>query len=169
MKFSRRRLAACYGARVSGGTRALFLDWGGTLALTRDNRTVLDASGRPLLMPNVVERLARERPGYDACFIVSNQARISRGEISEAEVHRRFDWVNEQLGRPFADWRLCPHDDEHGCRCRKPQPGMFLDLARAWGVDLRASTHVGDSPKDRDAAAAAGIGTFVWAKDFFGW
>jgi FMN phosphatase YigB (HAD superfamily) len=44
---------------------------------------------------------------------------------------------------------------------------MFLDLAARHGVDLARSTHVGDSPKDRDAAAAAGIGTFAWAADFF--
>jgi D-glycero-D-manno-heptose 1,7-bisphosphate phosphatase len=154
---------------VPGRTRALFLDWGGTLALTRGNRTVVDADGRPQLMPNVAERLADERPRFGACFIVSNQARISRGEISEAEVRRRFGWANEQLGRPFADWCLCPHGDEHGCACRKPQPGMFLELARAWDVDLAGSTHVGNSVKDRDAAIAAGVGTFVWARDFFGW
>jgi FMN phosphatase YigB (HAD superfamily) len=46
---------------------------------------------------------------------------------------------------------------------------MFLELARLHDVDLRASTHVGDSEKDRDAAAAAGVGTFVWARDFFAW
>jgi histidinol phosphatase-like enzyme len=46
---------------------------------------------------------------------------------------------------------------------------MFLELARAWDVDLAASTHVGDADKDREAAAAAGIGTFVRARDFFGW
>ena len=46
---------------------------------------------------------------------------------------------------------------------------MFLDLASAWALDLSGSTHVGDSDKDREAARAAGIGTFVWAKDFFGW
>lgn len=154
---------------MSGRTRALFLDWGGTLAVTRDNRTVVDANGRPRLAPNVAERLATERPRYEACFIVSNQARISRGEISEAEVLQRFRWLDEQLGRPFTDWRLCPHGDEHGCGCRKPRPGMFLDLARAWNLDLSGSTHVGDSPKDRDAARAAGVGTFVWARDFFGW
>ena len=154
---------------MSGRTRALFLDWGGTLALTRDNRTVMDAEGRPVLMPRVGERLAVERSRFGACFIVSNQARISRGEISEAEVLRRFRWANEQLGRPFADWRLCPHGDEHQCACRKPRPGMFLDLARAWDVDLAGSTHVGDSSKDRDAAAAAGIGTFLWAREFFRW
>src|SRR5262249_2162910 len=108
-------------------------------------------------------------PAFDRCFIVSNQARIGRGEIDEAEVRRRFAWINERLGRPFDDWRLCPHGDDDGCACRKPLPGMFLDLAAAWSLDLAASTHVGDQDKDRDAAAAAGIGTFVWAKDFFGW
>jgi D-glycero-D-manno-heptose 1,7-bisphosphate phosphatase len=161
--------ASCYGAPVPDLKRALFLDWGGTLAVTRDNRTIVDANGHPRLAPNVAERLARERSAYDACFIVSNQARIGRGEISEAEVVRRFQWADAQLGRPFTDWRLCPHGDDDGCPCRKPLPGMFLDLARAWDLDLPRSTHVGDSPKDRDAAAAAGIGTFVWAKDFFGW
>jgi D-glycero-D-manno-heptose 1,7-bisphosphate phosphatase len=154
---------------VSGHARALFFDWGGTLAVTHDNRTVVDADGRPQLAPGVAERIASERSQYDACFIVSNQARIARGEISAAEVVRRFDWANEQLGHPFTDWRLCPHADGDGCTCRKPRPGMFLDLARAWNLDLPRSTHVGDSVKDRDAALAAGIGRFVWAKDFFGW
>lgn len=154
---------------MPGSKRALFIDWGGTLALAKDNRTVVDAAGHPVLMPNVAETLARERPRYDLCFIVSNQARITRGEISAAEVGRRFAWANEHLGRPFTDWRLCPHDDAAGCDCRKPRPGMFLELAGFHDIDLRASTHVGDSEKDRDAAATAGVGTFVWARDFFRW
>jgi D-glycero-D-manno-heptose 1,7-bisphosphate phosphatase len=151
------------------GRRALFLDWGGTLAVTRDHRTVLDVDGNPVIQPNVVETLARCRPGFDAWFIVSNQARIGRGEISEGEVRRRFQWLAGRLGAPFTDVRICPHTDAVGCACRKPQPGMFLDLAARYAIDLGASTHVGDSPKDRDAAAAAGVATFVWARDFFGW
>ena len=154
---------------MPGTKRALFVDWGGTLALTKDNRTVVDAAGHPVLMPNVAATLARERPRYDLCFIVSNQARISRGEISADEVLRRFAWVDARLGRPFTDWRLCPHADEDGCGCRKPRPGMFLELAGLHDVDLPASTHVGDSERDRDAAASASVRTFVWARDFFGW
>jgi FMN phosphatase YigB (HAD superfamily) len=46
---------------------------------------------------------------------------------------------------------------------------MFRELARLYDVTLSASTHVGDSEKDRDAAMAAGVGPFVWAWDFFGW
>jgi histidinol phosphatase-like enzyme len=73
-----------------------------------------------------------------------------------------------QLGGPFTGWRLCAHTDADGCDCRKPKPGMFRELARLYDVVLSASTHVGDSEKDRDAAMAAGVGTFVWARDFFG-
>ena len=154
---------------VAPPRRALFLDWGGTLVRTKDNRTVIGADGFPVLMPNVPETLGRARAEFDLVFIVSNQARVGRGEISDAEVGRRFAWLNERLGGVFADWRLCPHGDADGCDCRKPAPGMFLDLARAWPIDLAASTHVGDSPKDRDAARAAGVGRFVWARDFFRW
>ncbi len=46
---------------------------------------------------------------------------------------------------------------------------MFLDLAALHGVDLAASTHVGDSDRNRDAARAAGVGRFVPAREFFGW
>ena len=142
---------------MTPGARALFLDFGGTLTRLRDNRTVVDEAGHPVLMPNVAETLARVRPGFDACFIVSNQGRIARGEITEAEVRRRFAWVNERLGRPFTDF------------IHPPRPGMFLGLAARYGIDLAASTHVGDSDKDREAAAAAGIAAFIPARDFFGW
>jgi len=154
---------------VPATKRALFIDWGGTLVLTQNNRTVIDADGDPVLMANVAATLGRERPRYDLSFIVSNQARISAGEIAEVEVLRRFAWAHDRLGRPFTGWRLCPHTDADGCDCRKPRPGMFLELARLHDVSLGASTHVGDSDKDREAAAAAGVGTFVWARDFFGW
>ena len=161
------KVSSCY--RPVMGNRALFLDWGGTLVLTRDNRTVLDEDGHPVLMPHVPERLAAVRSRFDACFIVSNQGRIEREEITEAEVIARFRWLNSRLGAPFTDWRLCPHQAGGACLCRKPRPGMFLDLAAAWGLDLDRSIHVGDSPSDREAAAAAGIQTFHWAHDFFGW
>jgi histidinol-phosphate phosphatase family protein len=146
--------------------RALFLDWGGTLAVTRNNRTVVDDDGNPVLAPHVAETLARVRPQYDLAFIVSNQARISHGEISQEEVVRRFAWANERLGGPFDDWRLCPHQDADGCACRKPSPGMFLDLAAEYGIDLEVSLHVGDSEKDRVAARAAGL-RFLWTHEFF--
>jgi hypothetical protein len=71
---------------------------------TRNNRTLVDADGNPIVAPNVAETLVRVRPHFDACFIV-NQARVGRGEITEAEVVRRFAWLNARLGAPFDGWR----------------------------------------------------------------
>src|SRR2546425_983668 len=152
---------------MPGTKRALFLDWGGTLAVTKDNQTLVDAAGNPILTPNAGRVLARERPRFDVCFIVSNRPGVARGEISLAEVGRRLAWANERRNIPGLDWRLCPHTDEDGCDCRKPKPGMFLELARLYGVDLAGSTHVGDVEKDRLAAAAAGGGTLLLARGLF--
>lgn len=57
-------------------------------------------------MPNVLDTLARARSAFALCFIVSNQARIGRGEISDDEVRRRFAWLNAPLGGLFTDVRL---------------------------------------------------------------
>jgi histidinol-phosphate phosphatase family protein len=146
--------------------RALFVSWRGTLTVARDNRTVVDLEGNPILAPHVAETLARVRRHFDLAFIVSNQPGIARREISEAEVLRRFAWANARLGGPFDDWRLCPHAEAYGCACRKPRPGMLLDLAGVYDIDLEVGLYVGDSQTDRDAARAAGT-RFAWAHEFF--
>jgi len=51
----------------------------------------------------------------------------------------------------------------------RPRHGPHRAVPRAHGIDLAGSTHVGDSESDRGAAAAADIGTFVPAREFFGW
>src|SRR2546422_8928184 len=111
-------MGAWYGRAMPPAKRALFLDWGGTLARTENNRTVVDTADHPVLMPNVGATLARERPRFDACFIVSNQARVSKGEISAAEVLRRFSWANEGLGSAFTHDRPVPPAEPDGCDCR---------------------------------------------------
>ncbi|HEV8261246.1 MAG TPA: HAD hydrolase-like protein, partial [Burkholderiales bacterium] len=50
----------------------------------------------------------------------------------------------------------CPHAAEADCDCRKPRPGMFLDIAQRFNVDLAGVPSVGDSLRDLQAAAAAG-------------
>jgi histidinol phosphatase-like enzyme len=53
-------------------------------------------------------------------------------------------------------------------RLRKPKRGLVLTLAEVHGLDLEASTMIGDSDLDRRVADAAGIGHFSWAADYFG-
>lgn len=90
-----------------------------------------------------------------------------RAEIDERDAFSHTVSMGPINGRSMTPRAAVSHGD--GCACRKPRPGMFVELARVFPIDLAASTHVGDSPKDREAALAAGVGRFAWAVEFFGW
>jgi D-glycero-D-manno-heptose 1,7-bisphosphate phosphatase len=102
-------------------------------------------------------------------FVVTNQAGITRGRLTAEEVEAALEELDNQLGDILTGWQICPHTDDDHCECRKPKGGMIIELADMYGVDLTASTMVGDQEVDRQAAEAAGVANFIAAKDFFGW
>jgi histidinol phosphatase-like enzyme len=62
----------------------------------------------------------------------------------------------EQLLGPFDAWAICVHDDNDGCTCRKPAPGLVIRAAAVLDVSPRDCVVVGDIGRDMDAARAAG-------------
>jgi D-glycero-D-manno-heptose 1,7-bisphosphate phosphatase len=93
--------------------------------------------------------------------------RVSAGRRDEPDVARgtqRREMV-EQLHRllrfqlPVDDIRVCYHDAADRCTCRKPLPGMFLEAAGEWQIDLAASFMIGDRWKDIEAGRRAGCRT----------
>jgi D-glycero-D-manno-heptose 1,7-bisphosphate phosphatase len=152
------------------GNAALFLDLVGTLVRFDDSRAVMrDARGNLIieLLPNVAEKLAPMRDHL--ILIVTNQAGIKRGWFTREQVEAGLRELDRRLGDIVTAWEVCPHDDADNCDCRKPRPGMVLELARMYGVDLKASTMVGDQAVDEQAAREAGVGRFIYAAEFFGW
>jgi histidinol-phosphate phosphatase family protein len=96
-----------------------------------------------------------ERHGYRV-VIVSNQAGIGRGALTEAqleEIHLRM--LGESGGAIEAIY-YCPHDWDAGCDCRKPAPGMLFQAQRDLDLDLTRTLFVGDDERDGQAAQAAG-------------
>ncbi len=152
------------------GNVALFCDLAGTLVRMNEARELpLDAQGKIVveLMPGVAEKL---RPMHDRLiFVITNQAGIKRGRLTMEKVEAAIAELDRQLGGILTAWQVCPHDHADGCDCRKPKGGMIVELAQTYGVDLKASTVLGDQEIDEQAARAAGVGNFVGAKDFFGW
>ena len=99
--------------------------------------------------------------GY-TLFIVTNQSGIARGYYTEDDFHKLTQWMVEEFkkrGIEIKDVRFCPHhpDITGECECRKPKPGMILDLAEKYGIDLKNSIMIGDSKRDIEAAINAGI------------
>jgi len=103
-------------------------------------------------------------------FIVTNQSGIARGYYSENDFHKLMDWVKEefkQKGIEIVDINFCPHhpDITGSCECRKPNPGMILDLAKKYNIDLEKSIMIGDKKSDIEAANKAGIKKTYLVKD----
>ena len=91
--------------------------------------------------------------------VATNQSGIGRGLFSmdmlNAINDRMVKTISQAGGRIDAVF-YCPHAQEADCPCRKPKPGMMLDIAERFGVDLANVPVVGDSLRDLQAAKAAG-------------
>jgi D-glycero-D-manno-heptose 1,7-bisphosphate phosphatase len=145
--------------------RAVFLDRDGVI-----NRVVL-RNGRPYppdsleefeVLPGVPAALARLKAAGFRLIIATNQPDVGKGTQRREVVEAIHEFVRSTL--PVDDVRVCYHVDRDACNCRKPRPGMLLEAAREWDVDLAASFMVGDRWRDIEAGRAAGCKTiFVQA------
>lgn len=106
-------------------------------------------------LPDARKALDTARRHHLRTGVVTNQAAVGRGEISEDDVARINRRVEELLG-PFDTWQVCHHASTDGCECRKPQPGMVFAAAADLGVSVSRCAVVGDVGSDVEAALAAG-------------
>jgi histidinol-phosphate phosphatase family protein len=88
--------------------------------------------------------------------VVSNQAGIGRGAMTEADLDGVHMRMLEESGGAIEAIYHCPHDWDEGCDCRKPAPGMLFQAQRDFDLDLTRTPFVGDDERDGQAAQAAG-------------
>ena len=106
-------------------------------------------------MPGAIDVVRELRRRGVAVGVITNQSGIGRGRLTEDEVRRVNDRV-EQLFGAFDVWLMCPHAPEDGCRCRKPAPGLVTEAAARLGLPPERLVVVGDIGADIQAARAAG-------------
>jgi len=91
--------------------------------------------------------------------VATNQSGIGRGMIDMASINaihaHMIRLAYGQGGRIDAVF-FCPHTPEDHCECRKPLPGMMLEIGSRFGVDLRQVPMLCDTLRDLQAAHAAG-------------
>lgn len=157
--------------------KAIFLDRDGTI-----NKYVgfLTKSEQFELLPGVAEAIKLiNKSGYLA-IVVTNQPVIARGDCTWEELQQIHDKMETELGRKgaFLDAiYICPHHKDKGfegerpeykfdCECRKPKPGLLLQAAMDYNIDLLESFMIGDSESDSIAGMYAKVKESILIDDY---
>lgn len=140
---------------LSQSQRAIFLDRDGTINhyvgfLRRPEEfELLDGTAEAICAINC--------SGYLA-IIATNQPVIARGEVSWVqldEIFRKMETLLGEKGAYIDDAFICPHHPDRGfagevpeykvdCDCRKPKPGLLLQAAEKYHIDLTKSWMIGE-------------------------
>jgi len=137
--------------------KLVILDRDGTINHDSEHHVKSVDEWRPI--KGSLEAIARlSQAGYRV-VVATNQSGIARGLLSTRtlfEIHDALQRAVSQLGGRVDAFFFCPHAADSSCECRKPQPGMPLEVARRFNVALKDVHMVGDARRDLEAAAAAG-------------
>lgn len=165
---ARRLLRENAGARTDesgmGEKPAVFLDRDGTI---NEEIGYLDHPDKLAVLPGAARAIRRLRESGFTVVVVTNQSGVGRGLFDEATVlavHKRLQEMLQAEGAKIDRFYYCPHHPTHGlgdylqdCPCRKPAPGMLLRAAEEMGISLSNSWIIGDTLKDIEAGARAGV------------
>ena len=152
---------------MTAGSKAVFLDRDGVLnrALIRDGRPFPPSSPEAVeLLPGVAGSCAALREAGALLFCVTNQPDVARGTARREEVMAINGYLQRECS--LTDVATCYHDDSDGCDCRKPKPGMLIDLAARYRINLGQSVMVGDRRRDVEAGFRAGCRTVFIDYDY---
>lgn len=146
----------------------MFLDLGGTLVEPLKPERLEDL----IVIPGVIEAIARLSAAGLVCPVVTVQSRIAKGIFSAADFERWFSGFAAALrdrGALVVGPYVCPHRFAESCACKKPNPFLYERAALEHGIDVTRSFVIGDSPDDVVAARRLGArGCLVrtgWAAD----
>jgi D-glycero-D-manno-heptose 1,7-bisphosphate phosphatase len=138
-------------------TKLVILDRDGTI--NEDRIDYVRAADEWVPIPGALEAIARLNHAGWHVVIATNQSGLGRGLFDMANLnamHAKMHSLLAQVGGRIDAIFFCPHAPIEGCECRKPLPGLYLEIAERYSVHVNEMVSVGDSLRDLQAAAAAG-------------
>jgi D-glycero-D-manno-heptose 1,7-bisphosphate phosphatase len=140
--------------------RAVFLDRDGVInrAVVRDGRPFPPSTLEEVeILPGTITSLGQLAQNGYVLIVITNQPDVARGTQSREIVESINKLIQSRL--PVCEVFVCYHDQTDECGCRKPKPGLILQAAQKYDLDLSFSWMVGDRWKDIAAGQAAGVKT----------
>jgi D-glycero-D-manno-heptose 1,7-bisphosphate phosphatase len=116
-----------------------------------------------IILPGVVDAIGMLNIAGWHVAMVTNQQGIGKGLMTPSDldaIHAKLFAVLDAIDARIDTVRVCPHLAAAACSCRKPKPGMILDIAAELGADVRNAVFFGDTDSDAAAARAAEVAAF---------
>lgn len=110
-------------------------------------------------LPGSLEAIARLTQAGIRVVVATNQSGVGRGLFDMATlnaIHAKMIKAVQEVGGRIDAIFYCPHPEDAGCNCRKPNPGLLYEIAQRFSVDLTEVDCVGDGIRDLRAAYAVG-------------
>jgi len=145
-------------------SRVIFLDRDGVINKKPSYGDYVKTWQEFEFLPGAIEavKLLRDK-GY-RIFVVSNQAGIGRGLMTQQnlkDIHDKMIKEMESQGANIDGIYYCPHEISENCDCRKPKPGLLIRAAKENNIDLTKAVFIGDDEKDEKAGLATGCQTIL--------
>lgn len=96
------------------------------------------------------------RAGFTVA-VATNQSGIGRKLMDRTAleaIHEKLRAQVREAGGDVDRIAYCPHHPDDGCDCRKPAPGLYVQLSREYGMPLDGVPVIGDTMRDLEAARA---------------
>ncbi len=127
--------------------------------INRDSKDFVKNADEWLPLPGSIDAIAALSAAGYKIAIASNQSGLARGLFDNQalqSMHAKFRTLVEEAGGKVDYIVICPHGPDDGCDCRKPEPGLYRQIAEHFDTSLDGVPIVGDSIRDLEAAVAAG-------------
>ena len=147
--------------------KAIFLDRDGVI---NEEISFISKTEDMILYDFTAEAIRKINQSEYKAIVITNQSVIARNLCTLEELKQIHNKMETLLGRERAKidgLYYCPHHPDKGypeerteykidCFCRKPKPGMLLDAAFDFNLDLAQSFTIGDNQRDIEAGINAG-------------
>jgi D-glycero-D-manno-heptose 1,7-bisphosphate phosphatase len=128
--------------------------------INQDSKHYIKSPGEFTPIAGSIEALAQLSQAGWRIAVVTNQSGLARGLFTLSTlhaIHQKLHQLVQSAGGRVDAIFLCPHGPDAGCACRKPAPALFREALARFHVAASDALAVGDSLRDLQGAAAAGV------------
>lgn len=143
-------------------TKLIILDRDGVI--NEDSDEYIKSPQEWVPIPGSLEAITRLNKANYCVVVATNQSGIARGYFdlnTLNAMHKKMNDLLAQLGGQVDGVFFCPHGPKDGCDCRKPNTGLFRQIAKRVDKTLTGVPAIGDSLRDLQAAQRAGAKPYL--------